>query len=103
MTPLDSRWTPTGIRGGQERPLQEGNGGGDAEHIEHAQTDIFDVFGVSGWVFEGGHKVEEAPNMKTSPDGLVFVFGTGRWGGAGAWVDGWERCRTCLPGHVLHF
>jgi len=49
---------------------------------------------LSGWVFEGGHKVEEALT-----DGLVFVFS--RWGGAGAWVDGWERCRTCPPGHVL--
>jgi len=28
--------------------LQEGNGGGDAEHVKHAQTDVFDVFGVSG-------------------------------------------------------
>ena len=32
--------------------LQEGNGGGDAEHIEHTQTDVFDVFGVSGWMGE---------------------------------------------------
>ena len=32
--------------------LQEGNGGGDTEHVKHAQTDVFDVFGVSGWVGE---------------------------------------------------
>ena len=59
--------------------LQKGNGGADAEDIEHAQTDVFDVFGVSGWVFEGGRKVEEAGGV-----GL----GHGWMGGRGA-----ERAR----------
>jgi len=57
-----------------EGEWREWMGGRGAKHIEHAQTGVFNVF-------EGGHKVEEAPNMKTSPSGLVFVFC--RWGGAG--------------------
>ena len=46
---------------------QVGWGGRGAEHIEHAQTGVFDVF-------EGVRKVGEAPNTKTCPGGRVFVF-----------------------------
>ena len=54
--------------------LQEGNGRGDTKHVKHAQTDMFDVFGVSGWV-------EEAPDTLNTPRWVCSMCSRGdvRW------------------------